>query len=135
MHLVPEKNPLRPEYIKLNAWAAIITKSGVVDLKHMAIWSFREALEKLPRPKVEHDPLIVGAAQWMIQAATLVRNAKGVDGPEGRAGPLFDGEPGFSDKRWRFWKIGFQSVQTAKEFREETKAFAKTAVESMNYAE
>lgn len=132
---VPEDDPLRPEYTKLNIWAARITKSGLVDLKHMAIWSLREALESQPAPNVKLDALVPGAAQWMIQAGRLVSRSQGVTGPEGRAGPLFEGRPGFSEERWIFWKGRFRWIQVQERLQAQTKELAKRAEQAMDYAE
>lgn len=105
---------------------------GVVDLRHMAIWSLRDALEERHRWNLKAlDGLVPGAVEWILKAGRLLRTADQQYGAAARPGPLFKGKEGFSPERWAFWKERFQWVQAQAGLHERTRGAAKQAEELM----
>lgn len=138
----------RRKFVNINAFLARITSHRLIDLKHMAIWTLRLALEDTPwtrqlpqavrpppgqaRPNIRMlDGLVPGAAQWITHAGPLIHSSQEEYGRLAQGGDLFQGKQGFSRERWNFWKARFRWVQSQGELREETRAIARKAAEAM----
>ena len=144
----PEKLVRHEEWVNLNAFLARITAGQVVDMKHMAIWTLRSALEDemwnrqfpaamssvgLTHKTTIHilDGLLPGAVQWILLAGRVVHNAEDDYGTIAHGGDLFTGKEGFSRERWDFWMTRFRWVQEQSELDQETRDLASKAVEVM----
>lgn len=120
----------------MNAFAARLTVSGIIDLKHMAVWALSTALEDAAQdsssPSVNKlDVWVPAAAQWILHAGRVISNTEEELGPITRGGRLWKGTPGFSKERWDFWKARFGWVQEQSEPSDETKKIAGEAVAAM----
>jgi len=118
--------------------------SGFADV--YAIWSFKLALED-DRRQAQYERLssirelsveIIAAANFIVIAGSaiyddLVNGQKGDDFVRDiRGGELWTGSPGYSLKRWVFWRERFQMYAVSPSLEEEAREIAKSAVNEMD---
>jgi len=108
----PEKTS---EWLNLNSIMARMTSEGLADLSLLALWEIRGALEKENGSKAAANCNISAASQWVIISGTQLYNEVLKASPLNehqakitKGGPLYNGDAGFSQSRWQFWKLRFK---------------------------
>ncbi|CAH0046668.1 unnamed protein product [Clonostachys solani] len=128
-----------------NAFAARCVGAGVGEWAHFGIWQLRAALEedRAAEQSENRECLIQVASEWVIHSGPrLLQWAEDEDkepfdwGTDVAAGSLFQGSPGLSLRRWKFWKDRFNEVSKDTALcNEGARVAAREAVESMVEAE
>jgi hypothetical protein len=97
---------------------ARMTSEGLVDGSLFALWEIREALEEEIGSKAAANCYISVASEWVITSGKQLYNevlkAEPQDERQARimqGGSLYNGEPGFCQKRWQFWKLRFSQLK------------------------
>jgi hypothetical protein len=126
-------------WLNLNAFAARLTASQVVDLSLYAIWTMRDALET-PLGEIEtasRDQTLRAAALWIELCGERLRSLEQVwevhptKGDPARGGPLYNGPHGFCGQRWEFWRERFTSLGEEESLRVETRRVLSDAAGRM----
>lgn len=141
------------KWVALNAFNARVTVHGLMDLKYMAIWTLRAALEddhlgdssgqtvagegQVQEVKSTHDinVSVVTALQWIRHAGHLIYHSQERLGLMGQGGRRWNGQRGFSRERWDFWKSRFRFFQEQVDVSRETRIAATVAVKTMEKIE
>lgn len=99
-------------WLNLNAFAARLTASHVLDLSLYAIWAMHDALETpLEDMKAEvRDQTLRAAALWIefcgehLHGMEKIWESDPRKGDVARGGPLYPGPKGFCKERWELWR-------------------------------
>ncbi|KAK6065595.1 hypothetical protein SCUP234_12483 [Seiridium cupressi] len=106
-------------WININAFLARLGGTGVHSTLDFAIWSLRQALENEESTGAPTllDCHIQAAAQYVEYEGHILRQRlslgwkpREAEAQMFKGGALFDGEPGLSDERWKFWISRFREL-------------------------
>jgi hypothetical protein len=116
-------------WLNLNAFAARIVASQVLDLSLYAIWAMRDALE-MPlegiKPEVR-DQTLRAAALWIefcgenLHGMEKLWESDPRKGDVARGGLLYSGPKGFCEERWELWRQRFGELSQDKRLEEKTR--------------
>jgi len=138
-----EKSPEESRrWINFSAFSARVATANITELD--TIWGFftiRDALEVEGQSPQLLNTDICASAQWLLYAGKPIYQTNNshvskhwmIEKSQKTA--LWKGEPGFSRKRWAFWKERLLHVEQLKSVSEETKMIVRKAVKAMNAIE
>jgi len=127
-------------WLNLNAFAARLTNSQVLDLSLYAIWAMREALEthlEDVKPAVR-DETLRAAALWVefcgqrLYSMETIWESGPRKGDVARGGPLYSGPTGFCKARWELWRERFDLLSQDERLQERTRETLKDAANKIN---
>lgn len=105
-------------WVSLTSFAARLLGQEITSWTNFAIWSLRSALEEEQTSSTSKTRAVKVAQQWIEHASAVLekksREVEELNEAEKRMlkpGKLFEGEPGFSEKRWAFWKQRLEELQ------------------------
>ncbi|KAF2258733.1 hypothetical protein CC78DRAFT_537558 [Lojkania enalia] len=141
-------------YTNLQYFLALLTKDGVYEFWIYVIYAMREALEKEQKDdglndaivpataSQKYDAKIPAAAVWVLALGKLLYEREEDltptspnQGNPGKGGVFWKGKPEFSKERFALWKKRFQELGQMTSLKEETKAMAQEAYETMDASE
>lgn len=119
----------------MNAFVARLNGAGIVKWEEFAIWALRKSFEEPFSTTVENDINAVIAAQWIFYAGKFIFDLSLEESPVEnpritKPGSIFDGESGFTVKRWTFWKK--RATEISQEVSDEAREIAIAVVEKMS---
>lgn len=130
------------EWTSLNAFLAKL--HATTDVYYLDLFGLYTLLDALEEPHVDpkaFDDLVPVAAVWVLYAGEKIRgNDVGypqVDRDDGSkrfpwsVGALWDGQKGFSDLRWKFWRSRFGAVSERDDVEPVTRDWARRAERRM----
>ncbi|KIY73836.1 hypothetical protein CYLTODRAFT_448442 [Cylindrobasidium torrendii FP15055 ss-10] len=115
----PDREERRRHWVNLNAFAARLTRTGVLNFDLYVIWAMRSALEG----ECDDDGLdtaVTAAAQWIFIAGEHIYQSERQyptapnTGDPACGGPLWTGQRGFCEERWILWRERFEDMSDAK---------------------
>lgn len=133
-----QDNAAVQSYISLNSFAARILAVSQASWINFSIWALREALEQDHKSAAARDGNLVVAHEWIVHAGKTLRTGAfesqqqltDVEKRMLKGGPLFEGEPGLSEKRWAFWQQRVEDLAKQAE-SEEARAKANKTLETI----
>jgi hypothetical protein len=126
-------------WVNINTFWARLYGTGSHIAVNIAVWTLRQALEdrETEIPKLL-DCYVLTATQYINHSGHRLHQLldRGWRPKEDemkmyKGGPLYDGEPGLDEKRWRFWASRFQAV-AEKVPSQDTKSAARFAAQLMD---
>ena len=133
---------LHVEPFNMNAFAALLTAAGVIDLSIYAIWTLRSVLEDSAPSQIYSKSGNKGckaAAAWFIHACEILyafcKEEKTYSGRVAEQGSDIVGEDwnGYSERRWTLWLERLEVVEKDV-VDEDTKRVVQKAIEAIQAA-
>ncbi|KAG9195473.1 hypothetical protein G6011_00594 [Alternaria panax] len=138
-------------YANMLYFYALLTVERVSNFWIYCIWEMRSALETPleddaldgahhPGTAIQkYNATIPSAAAWIFAAGKQVyareydlTPKRATEGNPGRGGPLWEGRPEFSKKRWALWKKRFGELAGLEGLTDEVKEIARECAEAMD---
>lgn len=137
---VPREEPKRTEVIQkfknVNTLAALLMRSGKEAFHYevFATSTMSEALETTAQLETTASPeaFIPAAATWIAVLGRQMYQWDGNLGDPGSGGPLWQGQPGPCEERWKFWKKRFVEISESNDISQEARKAATEAAITMH---
>lgn len=121
------------------AFSAMLASSGVFGEDFGLVSGLAvivAGLEKKSPTMWERETNLPAALQWLIRASKVIHRDGGRMGTGWDFGSeMWNGRPGFSQERWKFWKDRLEEIQKDGAIIEEVQQLSRTAGVAMGKAE